>query len=373
MSRTAMRLAQTGFGLVLLSACGVPESDLPSPGPSLGDWTEVTRIGEYETPAEEVFGSIRAAALIERGGVVILDGQEARAVGFDDRGSHAFTFGGRGPGPEEFLDPTALFRVADDTLALLNRSARTLQLFAREATTPFREIGRYELPFWPSAGCSMHGRIFILGGHEDLAVHEVDRTGGILNSFPASDYADEAAEGAPESIAWDLRAQAQSGLLACAEATGHVIHVPQSLGWARAYTPTGGLAWHSSLPDFVKHLVVPAAGGGAVKYNFDPDFNLSHGVVGAAVAAGTHLALSISVSVPRGQEPEGLLALLDLTTGLQTRRDEFAGVVMVGLGERVAVVHREPFPRVVILRRGESMTGRRQGPSRLSGQEEDDV
>ena len=76
---------------------------------------------------------------------------------------------GRGPGPEEFLDPTALFRVADDTLALLNRSARTLQLFAREATTPFREIGRYELPFWPSAGCSMHGRVFILGGHEDLA------------------------------------------------------------------------------------------------------------------------------------------------------------------------------------------------------------
>ena len=62
----------------------------------------------------------------------------------------------------------------------------------------------------------------------------------------------------------------------------------------------------------MKHLVVPAAGGGAVKYNFDPDFNLSHGVVGAAVAAGTHLALSISVSVPRGQEPEvpGFLALL---------------------------------------------------------------
>ena len=202
----------------------------------------------------------------------------------------------------------------------------------------------------------MHGRIFILGGHEDLAVHEVDRTGGILNSFTASDYADEAAEGAPESIAWDLRAQAQSGLLACAEATGHVIHVPQSLGWARAYTPTGGLAWHSSLPDFVKHLVVPAAGGGAVKYNFDPDFNFSHGVVEAAVMAGTHLALSISVSVPRGQEPEvpGFLALVDLGTGAQTRRDEFAGVVMSGLGERVAVAYREPFPTLSILNRGES-------------------
>ena len=356
MSRSAVRLAQTGFGLVLLSACGVPESDRPPSGPFLGGWTEVTRIGEYETPAEEVFGSIRAAALIERGGVVILDGQDARVVGFDDRGSHSFTFGGRGPGPEEFVDPSALFRVSDDTLAFLNRSARTLQLFARKVPGPFAEIGRYELPFWPSAGCSMQGRIFILGGHEGLAVHEVDRAGVVLNSFPASDHADEVAEVAPESIAWDLRDQAQSGLLACSEGSGHVIHVPQYLGWARAYTPTGDLAWHSSLPDFMKRLVVPAAGGGAVKYNFDPDFNFSHAVAGAAVVADTHLALSISVSVPRGQEPEvpGLLALLDLGTGEQTRRDEFGGVVMSGLGERVAVVYREPFPTLSILKRGES-------------------
>ena len=185
MSRSAVRLAQTGFGLVLLSACGVPESDRPPSGPFLGGWTEVTRIGEYETPAEEVFGSIRAAVLIERGGVVILDGQDARVVGFDDRGSHSFTFGGRGPGPEEFVDPSELFRVSDDTLAFLNRSARTLQLFARKVPGPFAEIGRYELPFWPSAGCSMQGRIFILGGHEGLAVHEVDRAGVVLNSFPA--------------------------------------------------------------------------------------------------------------------------------------------------------------------------------------------
>ena len=158
---------------------------MPPPGPFLGEWTEAVTIGEYEAPDEEVFGSILSVVLMDGGGVAILDGQASRAVGFDDQGRHSFTFGRqRVRDLEEFVDPTALFRVADDTLALLNRSARTLQLFAREATTPFREIGRYELPFWPSAGCSMHGRIFILGGHEDLAVHEVDRTGGILNSFP---------------------------------------------------------------------------------------------------------------------------------------------------------------------------------------------
>ena len=344
-----------GFALVLLvlSACDAPEAGPPAPGPFLGDWTETARIGQLEAPSEEVFGRIQAVVLFEGGGLAILDDQAGRAVGFDDRGNHAFTLGRRGPGPGEFADPSAAFRISDDTLAVLNRGARTLQLFAREAGHPFGEIGRYELPFWPAGGCAMRGRVFILGGFEDRAVHEVDREGAIVNSFPASDYADQVAEGAPEAIAWDLRDQARSGLLVCSEASGHVIHIPYHLGWARAYTAGGDLAWHTSLPDFVKRRVVPAMGGGAVKYEFDPDFNYSHSVVGAAVVSDGHLALSMSVAVPRGREPDvdGLLALLDLATGEQTRRDEFAGVVMAGLGKRAAVVYREPFPRVVILER----------------------
>ena len=134
-----------------------------------------------------------------------------------------------------------------------------------------------------------------------------------------------------------------------------MIHVPRHLGWGRAYTAAGDLAWHSSFPDFVERMVVPAAGGGAVKYEFDPDFNFSHAVVGAAPVADTHLALSISLVVPRGQEPEvnGLLALFDLATGLQARRDESAAVVVSGLGDRLAVVYREPFPVLAILQRAE--------------------
>ena len=350
------RWSLTGaLAIPVLVACGIPEGDLPPPGPFLGDWTEAVRVGEFEAPDEEVFGIIQAAVPMDGGGVVILDRQSARAIGFGDGGEHSFTFGRKGPGPGEFLDPSALFRVADDTLAFLNFSARTLQLFARHATDVFDEIGRYDLPFWPAAGCSMHGRIFILAGYEDLAVHEVDREGVILNSFPASDYADEVAEGAPESIAWALRDLAQSGYLVCSEESSQVMHGSRELGWVRAYGVAGDLSWHSELPNFVRSVVLPAAGGG-VKNNFDPDFNFAHTVVGAAVLAGTHLAVSIAVSVPRGEEPEvdGLLALLDLASGLQTRRDEFAGVVMSGHGERVAVVYREPFPTLTILERDES-------------------
>ncbi len=356
MDRCAGQRGGLALGLLVLSACGSPEVVPPPPGPFIGDWTETVRIGQLETPEEEVFGRIQAVALFERGGLAVLDAQAGRAVGFGEKDGHAFTLGRRGQGPGEFVDPSALFRISDDTLAFLNRSARTLQLFVRQTCNSFAEIGRYELPFWPSGGCSMRGRVFILGGFEDRAVHEVDGEGVIVNSFPASDYADEVAEDAPEAIAWDLRDQARSGLLVCSEVSGHVIHIPYRLGWARAYTAGGDLAWHASLPDFVKDRVVPAMGGGAVKYEFDPDFNYSHSVAGAAVVAESHVALSVSVAVPRGQEPEvdGLLALLDLATGEQTRRDEFAGVVMAGRGERVAVVYREPFPKVVIMERGES-------------------
>lgn len=356
MDRSVKQRGGLALVVLVLSACEVPEVNAPTGGPFIGDWTETVRIGQLEAPEEEVFGRIPAVALFERGGLAVLDAQAGRAVGFGDRGSHAFTLGRRGQGPGEFVDPSALFRISDDTLAFLNRSARTLQLFARKAGNPFAEIGRYELPFWPSGGCSMWGRIFILGGFEDRAVHEVGAEGVIVNSFPASDYAGEVAEGAPEAIAWDLRDQAQSGLLVCSEVSGHVIHTPYRLGWARAYTAGGDLAWHAFVPDFVKERVVPATGGGAVKYEFDPDFNYSHSVVGAAVVADSHVALSMSVAVPRGQEPEveGLLALIDLATGEQTRRDEFAGVVKAGRGDRVAVEYREPFPKVVILERRES-------------------
>ena len=354
--RSVKGLGGLALALLALSACDAPEVDPPTPGPFLGDWTETIRIGQLEAPEEEVFGRIQAVALFESGGLAVLDAPAGRAVRLRRPGQsrlHAWT---QGAGPRRVRRPVCAFRVSDDTLAFLNRSTRTLQLFAREADNAFAEIGRYELPFWPSGGCSMRGRIFILGGFEDQAVHEIDREGVIVNSFPASDHADEVAEGAPQEVAWDLRDQAMSGLLVCAEVSGHVIHVPYYLGWARGYTAGGDLAWHSSLPDFVKQRVVPAMGGGAVKYEFDPDFNYSHSVVGAAVVVDTHMALSMSVAVPRGQEPEvdGLLALLDLATGEQTRRDEFAGVVMSGHGERVAVVYREPFPKVVILERGES-------------------
>ncbi len=339
----------TGLVGILVAACETPQPVQP-PGPFVGDWNEVAQVGALETPEEEVFGDIRRALLAEAGGVVILDDLAARVIGFDERGRHAFTLGGRGPGPDELLGPSALIRITDDTLAVLNRSARTIQLFARDERTAYAEWGRFTLPFWPSDGCSMQGRIFILGGHKGLAVHEVDGQGTVLRSFPASDHAAEVVRGVPESIAWDLRDQAQSGRLICSQVSNHIIHVPSRLGWVRAYHPDGALAWHAHLPDFVKLLVLPAAGG-AVRTDLDPEFNLGHSVAGAGVALGTHLALSIEVHVPRGQEAEvnGLFALLDLKTGAQTRRDEFAGVVMAGRGNRIAVRYRDPFPRLSVL------------------------
>ena len=44
--RSCAKIVHGLLSLVLLSACGVPESDPPPPGPFLGDWTEITRIGE---------------------------------------------------------------------------------------------------------------------------------------------------------------------------------------------------------------------------------------------------------------------------------------------------------------------------------------
>ena len=79
MNRSRRRPLTVAFAL-LIPACGDPEGDSSPAGPSLADWTETVRIGRLKEPDHEVFGNIRSAALLERGGVVILDDQGAREV-----------------------------------------------------------------------------------------------------------------------------------------------------------------------------------------------------------------------------------------------------------------------------------------------------
>ena len=305
-------------------------------------------------PRAEVFGAIRHAVLMESGGVVVLDVQASRVMGFDADGEFDFSFGRVGSGPGEFASPTELLRIADDTLAVVDRARRSIQYFVRRGADAFAETSRFELPFWPNGACVMEGRIFLLGDLEGFSVHEVGREGSVHQSFSASELGEWAEGGSSESVAWAWRAEAVSGRLVCSEGSRQVVHIPLKSGWGRAYTLDGNLAWHVPLREFVKVSILPALGG--VKYDPDPVLNFSHRVTGAAVAEQGVLGISIEKSFARGQESSNkrLLVLLDLETGTEMRRVSYSGILTDGSGHRTVVVHELPFPKVSVLVRPSS-------------------
>ncbi len=335
----------------------------------LDDWVTVAEVGVFDGRAEEVFGSIRDVMFWETGAFAVLDrtALTTRVIGFDAKGRYRYTLGRSGPGPNEFIDATALIRIADDSLAVINRGSRTLQVFVRNGAYVFGEAARLTLPFFPEDGCAMNGRIFLLGGMGGRAIHEIDRTGAVVNSFSESDFGGTISEDEPRAVAWAVRDQAQGGYLKCAAEVGMVIHVPYELGWLRAYKTNGSVAWHSSLNGFVKTRIVPAIGGsGAIKTAFDPNFNFSHTILGVAVLRGRSLVISVGLNVPRGQTPteKGWLVLCELESGRETGRQEFAGVAIAGAGDRLALVYENFFPMLTILhgplslRRTDSETGK---------------
>ena len=301
-------------------------------------------------PENEVFGRIRQAVLMESGGMAVLDVQSSRVAGFDAEGRHTFSFGRSGSGPGELLNATRLLRIGDDTLAVVSRARRLIQYFVRHGADGFLETERSVLPLWPNGGCVMRGKIFVLGNLEESSVHEVDHEGSVRRSLSASELGEWAEEGSAKSVAWAWRDEAVAGRLVCSKDSGKIIHIPNNSGWVRAYTRDGDLAWHAPLRDFVRVFILPAVGGG-VKYDFDPAFDFAHRVRGAAMVEQGVLGVSLEKSLPRGQEPgnEGLLVLLDIETGTEIRRESYDGILLDGSGNRTAVTHDLPFPRVTVL------------------------
>ena len=305
-------------------------------------------------PQTEVFGAIRRAVLMESGGVVVLDVQASRVMGFDADGEYDFSFGREGSGPGEFASPTELLRIADDTLVVVDRARRSIQYFVRGGMEAFAETGRFVLPFWPNGACVMEGKVFLLGNLEGFSVHEMDGEGSVHRSFSDSELGEWAEGGSSESVAWAWRDEAVSGRLVCSQGSRQIIHIPLASGWVRAYTFDGDLAWHAPLADFAKVSILPAQGG--VKYDVDPALGFAHRVRGAAVAEWGVLGISMEKSFPRGQESsnEGLLVLLDLETGAEMRRESYSGVLTDGSGLHTVVVHDTPFPKVTVLERPSS-------------------
>jgi hypothetical protein len=141
---------------LLTSACGPDASDAPAPAlasvrdsagitivenPALSDdtspaWTvgpsPVVEIGVLDGPEEYQLFRVRDARKLADGRIAVLNAgsQEVRTYGAD--GTYLATWGGRGEGPGEFLNPASLSWWPGDSVAVWDGRLRRLALFAHD-------------------------------------------------------------------------------------------------------------------------------------------------------------------------------------------------------------------------------------------------
>lgn len=102
-----------------------------------GGWTlersPRTQIGVFEGDRAYQFNRIIGAVTLSDGRIAVADMGSSEVRLFDESGRHFASIGGAGDGPGEFRQITALHRLAEDELAVENRSHR-VQIFGADGS-----------------------------------------------------------------------------------------------------------------------------------------------------------------------------------------------------------------------------------------------
>ena len=218
---------------------------------ALLDATPVTSVGTLEGTGPDLLGSISAAASDADGNVYILDGIAEEVLVFDAAGDFLHRVGGKGEGPEEFLNVRDFVRLPDGRLVVGQSGAPAKVLEPGPEGYTFagplvRDRATETLAI--SDMCAVQDRLFLHSSNlarDALVIHEVSPDdGAVLSSFA------EAYRATFESDRTDL----SYGRIACGE--------PETIVWGfyyfpivRAFRPDNTLLWSALIEDFAQGLV----------------------------------------------------------------------------------------------------------------------
>lgn len=218
---------------------------------ALLDATPVTSVGTLEGTGPDLLGSISAAASDADGNVYILDGIAEEVLVFDAAGDFLQRVGGKGEGPEEFLNVRDLVRLSDGRLVVGQSGAPAKVLEPGPEGYAFagplvRDRATETLAIIDM--CAVQDRLFLHSSNlarDALVIHEVStENGAVLSSFA------EAYRATFESD----RTDRSYGRIACGE--------PETIVWGfyyfpivRALRPDNTLLWAALIEDFAQGLV----------------------------------------------------------------------------------------------------------------------
>jgi hypothetical protein len=306
-------------------------------------------IGVVDGPDDQLLEEVSDVVLESDGGALfVLDGMARRVSRFALDGTPQGSWGRGGAGPNELIDPVALLSLASDTLVVLNRSSASIQ-FVVWADDGGREVHRVQLPLRPEDGCTLDGKLFVLGLYDRHIVHVLSRDGSVVRSLAASAVDWDATDRAT-LVDLALRAEAAAGSLFCAEEAGLVIHMPRQLGWVRMYLPTGELFRQLSVAGFAGPRRTESRGG--VRYDIDPDVGHANALTSVAIFDGSRLGIRMEFRFPRTSDvdrsPETVV--FDLASGEEVDRWKTSQLLVAQNVSNAITLQVAPFPLLVVWR-----------------------
>lgn len=316
--------------------------------------TSLATIGVMGGAPEYELGAVADALFLADRSLAVLDGMAAVVRVFDLEGAHRHSIGGIGEGPGEFDVPVALISPDDGELWVLDEG-RAMHRFAVDAGGHLEFLDRLSLPGFSSDACASGGSILLHtpahmpGEARGEVLYEIDRIGERRSQFAAP-------------YRYDSRLAAKrlkSGRIACTH-DGLVLLAFEAQNRLDAYEiASGRLSWHARFDDVrILPVLEERLADGRPRISVDPRSEPFHHFLlsvtgGVATPAIVQYARRSREDVlDRVDRYEVETYVVDPTTGAGAYAGDAIPEVLTSSGDLIALVHRDPYPRVEIARLG---------------------
>ena len=216
---------------------------------ALIDAHAVTSVGTLEGNGPDVLGSVTATAVDADGNVYILDGRAEEVLVFDAAGEFLHRVGGKGEGPEEFLNVRDLVRLPDGRLLVGQSGAPAKVLEPVPDGYSFAGPLVRDRPTEALAiidMCAARDRLFVHStnlARDELVIHEVStENGAVVHSFADAYQAKFASD----------RVDRSYGRIACGAAPATIVWGFYYFPIVRAYQPDNTVLWAALIEDFTQ-------------------------------------------------------------------------------------------------------------------------
>jgi hypothetical protein len=311
-------------------------------------WRPAGVVGDTLSTSDATIGTVLATALTSRGELLVLDGAEKRVLAFDAGGQLLARGAGVGDGPGELRDPVSLLVIAGDSVALVDRTLRRIEVLTpvADGLRPARSVS---LDFAPAAACLLEDDLFVLGGRGGAYLHRLTAAGDLIDSW--SPVPADSAKESQDAIAGYRRFALGGGQLACDTELGMFLHAPDAHGEVYGIRPGGRMEWTQPIDSLVLPVIVARPNG--VRFDLDPVHGYAEHVLRVTPLGAGQAQLLIRRRFARdaNREPELRAIVLDVASGALLRRVQSPRHFGFTTQEWATEHLEEPAPAVVLWRR----------------------